>query len=210
MQFYFRWATIVLIEAFAFILLTQAPVFCIDSVIVDLGTLGGTKSEAWGINNLDEVVGLAYLAGDINYHAFLYSGGVMKDLGISNCADPNGKSVARRINDSGQIAGFSCFLPGNLSRAFLYNEGVMENLGTLGGSQSEAWGINNSGHVVGSAALGGDAVSHAFLYSGGVMKDIGTLGSGTWSWAYGINDSDQIVGSSYYLLGHKCRSCLSL
>ena len=38
MKFCIKWTTIVLIEAFAFILLTQAPVYCIDSVIVDLGT----------------------------------------------------------------------------------------------------------------------------------------------------------------------------
>ena len=169
-----------------------------DYVITDLGTLGGTKSDALDINNNNEVVGAAYLAGDNVYHAFLYSGGVMTDLGVDGCTDPSARtSWAFRINDSGQIAGTSCFLlpRGPTDRAFLYDAGVMTELGTLGGTASQARGINNSGHVAGSAALAGDVFSHAFIYSGGVLTDIGTLtGVSGSSWAYDINDSDQVVG----------------
>jgi probable HAF family extracellular repeat protein len=173
-----------------------------DYVILDLGVLTGTKSEAWGINNNNDVVGLAYLNGDAVNHAFLYRGGIMTDLGVATCTDPNGKSNARRINDAGQIAGKSCFwLPGNADRAFLYDAGVMTDLGTLGGTASEAWGINKSGHVAGTAAISGDAAAHAFLSKkiDGIMTmtDLHTLG-GAWSWAYDINDSDQVVGESRY------------
>jgi probable HAF family extracellular repeat protein len=171
--------------------------FAQNYVISDLGTLSGTKSEAWGINNNDAVVGRAFLAGDSVYHAFLYGGVMLTDLGIGSCTNPSGHSFAFRINDSGQIAGVSCMaVAGNLDRAFIY-DGVMKDLGTLGGTQSEARGINNSGHVVGTAAIALDAAAHAFIYSGGVMTDLGTLG-GSWSWAYGINDSDQVVGSARF------------
>ncbi len=41
--------------------------------------------------------------------------------------------------------------------------------------------------------------NHAFLYSGGVMSDLGTLG-GSYSGAYAINDSGQVVG--YYHIAY--------
>jgi probable HAF family extracellular repeat protein len=39
-------------------------------------------------------------------------------------------------------------------------------------------------------------VRHAFLYSGSTMTDLGTLG-GQYSYAWGINDSGQVVGEAY-------------
>jgi probable HAF family extracellular repeat protein len=46
---------------------------------LDLGTLGGTQSFAYAINNNGDVVGYSYTAsGDT--HAFSYSGGVLMDL----------------------------------------------------------------------------------------------------------------------------------
>jgi probable HAF family extracellular repeat protein len=51
--------------------------------IVDLGTLGGASSNATGINDSSQVVGWANPAGSTARHAFLYSGGVMSDLGHS-------------------------------------------------------------------------------------------------------------------------------
>ena len=199
-----RTAIVLVAIVFAFVL-AQSRAFGIDYVVTDLGTLGGTKSEAHGINNNDEVVGLSYvpyLTGDFVFHAFLYSQDVMTDLGVATCTDQYGKSVARGINDSGQIVGRSCFwVPGNFDRPFLYSQGVMNDLGTLGGSAGEAWDINNLGHVVGDAAITGDVARHAFLAKemDGIMTmiDLGTLG-GSWSTAYGINDSDQVVGASRY------------
>ena len=68
------------------------------------------------------------------------------------------------------------------------------DLGTLGGTNSAAFGINESGQVVGYAeTISGE--EDAFLYTSGTMKDLGTLG-GTFSDANGINDADQVVGFS--------------
>ena len=49
--------------------------------VTDLGTLGGTASRAYGINNSGKVVGWAWYSNDIP-HAFLYSGSTISDLGV--------------------------------------------------------------------------------------------------------------------------------
>src|ERR1039458_9086707 len=66
--------------------------------ITDLGTLGGTQSWASGINASGQVVGSAQIAGDATWHAFLYSGGIMTDLGTLG-----GYTAAIGINASGQV-----------------------------------------------------------------------------------------------------------
>lgn len=49
--------------------------------LTDLGTLGGSSSSAFGINDTGQVVGSSAIAGDAVQHAFLYSNGSMADLG---------------------------------------------------------------------------------------------------------------------------------
>lgn len=69
-------------------------------------------------------------------------------------------------------------------------------LGTLGGTQSGAYGINASGQVVGWSLTAGDVAVHATLWSSGVITDLGTLGEDVSSMAFGINDHGQVVGRS--------------
>ena len=69
--------------------------------------------------------------------------------------------------------------------------GTLTDLGTLGGTNSHAYGMNAAGQVVGDADTAGGA-THAFLYSGGVMTDLtpsAHIAAGT-----AINDSGQVVG----------------
>ena len=74
------------------------------------------------------------------------------------------------------------------------------DLGTLGGTESRAYGLNSNGDVVGSYVAGG--VTHAFVWhdsdgdwemDAGEMQDLGTLG-GAQRAASSINDSGQITG----------------
>jgi probable HAF family extracellular repeat protein len=102
------------------------------------------------------------------------------------------------INDSGQLWGaFN-------SADFTYHsfitgpDGVGRTLlGSLDGDDgSVARDFNNSGQVVGYDLVNG--FNHAFMTGpdGIGITDLGTLGGGE-SKAYGINDSGQVVGSSY-------------
>lgn len=164
----------------------KATLFSLDGPAIDLGTLGGPKASAAGINEDGDVVGVSDLANGQS-HAFLYSEGVMYDLGTLGGTVSN----ANAINNNGEIVGRSTLANGAI-RAFLYKEGVMYDLGTLGGAASVAFDINDKGDVVGFARVA-NGQAHAFLYKDGVMQDLGALG-GTDSRAYGINNRGEIIG----------------
>ena len=143
-------------------------------------------SRAWGINNRGQAVGDTN-TGTNGLTAWLYSGGVMTDLGITGWA--------RAVNDSGQIVG-RVKQPGTSYdfHAFLYSTGVVTDLGTLNyGNYSSAFNVNNIGQVVGEAFANSMEDVHAFLYTGGGMLDLGTLG-GYYSKANSINNLGQVVG----------------
>ena len=160
--------------------------------VTDLGTLGGLQSNAYGINTAGQVVGYSFLPDNTTSHAFLWQNEVMTDLRTLGGTS----SVATGINTAGKVVGYSA-TPAVSSHAFLWDS-VMTDLGTLGGilSLSHAYGINTAGQVVGSSNIqDGENTTHAFLWENGVMSDLGTIG-GIHSFANGINDSSQVVGSA--------------
>jgi probable HAF family extracellular repeat protein len=172
----------------------------------DLGTLpGGTSSNAFAINNRNQVAGYSDLPNG-DSHAFLYSAGIMHDLGTLGS---DHSSVAYGINDHGQVVGYSYNPAGGSTstHAFLYSDGRMQDLGTLGGSFSYAVAINNRSEVVGTSYVpdGSQFGSpHAFIYSAGRLQDLNTLILGaqglTVNWASSINDAGQIA--AYTTDGH--------
>src|SRR2546426_2122976 len=141
--------------------LALLPVASAQPVIMDLGTLGGTSSFAFGINDAGQVVGNSTTASG-QVHAFLWTlGGTdgvptnpqMKDLGTLGGTS----SFAGSINLAGQVAGESSLADGSM-HAFLWQNGVMTDVGTLGGAFnsdptgfSVANAINNVGQVVGAS-----------------------------------------------------------
>jgi len=137
------------------------------------------------------VVGQATTASG-KWHAFLYDGTTMNDLGTFG----GSSSAAWGINDNGQVVGDAYASSGH-AHAFLYSSGTMTDLGTLGGLSSRAMGINFDGQVVGGTDVSSGA-EHAFLYTDGVMTDLNSLIDSASDWtlvqANAINDSGQIVG----------------
>ena len=174
----------------ALVLTLMLPAICSAAsyTVTDLGTLGGPQSVAYGINDSGQVVGTSAPVGFAPRHAFLYSGGVMKDL--NDLVSGGGSAtlgIAYGINDSGQITGMG----GPGYGAFLFSGGGVQDCGTLYGNSSRGYAINASGEVVGGS-------DHAFLYSGGVMQDLNSLIDPLFGWAlnnaWAINNSGQIVG----------------
>lgn len=178
----------------------------------DLGTLGGTNSNALGLNEpggLNEAGQVAGTSGLSNgsARAFRYSGvpgagGSMANLGTLGGSG----SVGTTINNLGHVTGASS-ITGNLAAHAFRSSGppgsggAMVDLGTLGGIESFGLGINDAGQVVGySFVTGNESDEQAFLYTGtsgagGSMVALGTLG-GRSSVAFSINNAGQIAGFS--------------
>lgn len=159
-----------------------------DSVLVDLGTLGGSGSWAQSINDGGQVAGWSFTASGAT-HGFVWRDSVLSDLGTlgGDFSKPTGE------NRAGQVVGSSTTASG-ATHAFLWQDSTMQDLGTLGGNYSSAAAINDAGQVVGeSSTLTGEI--HAFLWTGGVMTDLGTLG-GTSSSAAAINSGGAVTGVS--------------
>jgi probable HAF family extracellular repeat protein len=181
-----------------FVLFITEP--CIHAQVMysltDLGTLGGSSSEANGINDAGEVVGDSYMASGAE-QGFLYNGSI---VGLGTLGGQT--SFANGINDSGQIVGYSSTSTG-AQDAYLYSNGTMVDLndevsGTDGWTMIAANAINNAGQVTGYAGDG--SASDAFLFSNGMFTRLyanyygGAVG-------YAINDNAEIAGDFLLVIG---------
>ncbi|HXJ56569.1 MAG TPA: HYR domain-containing protein [Verrucomicrobiae bacterium] len=162
-----------------------------NGVADGLNALGGTMSEAFAINRLNQVVGDAATVGDAELHGFLAVGHTLFDLGTLGGAN----SLATSVSDSGYVVGYSEIVGGSVDfHAFLRAGSGLIDLGTLGGSLSSASAVNNVGRVIGDSTIAGDLENHAFFYDG-TLHDLGTFG-GSYSTAAALNDSGLVTGES--------------
>ena len=162
--------------------------------VVDLGTLGGLYSSAYGINESGQIVGCSQTeAGEM--HAFVWDAEVgMIDIGTLGGSE----SIAYAINNAGQVVGSAQTAGGEL-HAFLWEKGEMIDLGILpGGNCTEATAINDAGQVVGMArtSASSDSWQRAFLWENGAMANLGVLDGATNSSAADINIRGRVVGTS--------------
>jgi probable HAF family extracellular repeat protein len=182
-----------------------------DGSVVDLGTLGGNESSAFGVNDRGQVVGCATTAvvesyawpygqpcfGPQQSRAFIWQYGAMKDLGTLGGPD----ALAELVNDRGRVAGWSLTdstvnpatgIP--TQHPFLWENGKMRDLGTIGGTAVYLINdLNNRGQIVGGMNVVGDQSFHPFLWDGVSLRDLGTFG-GDFGSADWINEAGDVVG----------------
>jgi probable HAF family extracellular repeat protein len=123
--------------------------------LIDLGTLGGSWSRTIAINDKGQVIGESSTAGGYS-HAFLYSKGMLTDLGTLG--------HPFYINDKGQWIGYSSWVPPYPT--FLYSDGIKTNLTQVVFDlflvdKFQGNGINKAGQIIGTGYRDGN--EHAFI-----------------------------------------------
>ena len=162
--------------------------------VQDLGTLGtGLYSEAWGVNNLGQVVGWSYTDGGsglTGMHGFLHS----QAEGLVDLTPESDTGSARDINDAGQVTGYKTAF-GGFYHAFRWQGGTFVDLGVVPGfAHSFGLAINASGRVAGNSTSASGNSERLFRFTDGTgLQNLGGVGEHNVAW--GINASGQVVGS---------------
>jgi probable HAF family extracellular repeat protein len=171
--------------------------------VTDLGTLGGSQSRAFGLNNCGRVVGDSWPSGSSSNHPFFWNDdnanglsdpGEMKDLGTLG----GDSATASALNGAGVAAGSGFDASSNLHSFVWTAASGKTDIGTIpGDTQSLAFDINDAGQVVGLSELDqGDLfVERAYVWDQAAgMRAIPASGGLTPTIAYGVNNAGQIVG----------------
>ena len=162
------------------VLALRAVAAAVASVLLAVGAVQGRALEpARNTPVPDVVVGAPHVP---MYH--------VTDLGTLS---GDTQSEGGAINAAGDVTGESTDVDYSVGQAFRYHDGTLTGLGVLNaGDVSAGAAINASGEVAGVSS--GDGGDFATTWSGTTITDIS---SGVESWATGINDDGDVVGSMY-------------
>ena len=179
---------------------TVDPFLWDNGKMTDLGNFGGATSGVWDVNNKGQVVGLAYLPGDLMWHGFFWNG-VLVDTGSLGGRG----AYLGWVNESGVAVGGSFLADEQTVHTTLWSKGTLTDIGAVGQDTcAQAYAINSSQQAVGESApscsvwpFGG----RAFLWeNGGPMVDLNALIENPSDlhvyYPLYITDSGQIIGAA--------------
>jgi len=129
----------------------------INGQINDLGTLGGTQSAAWAINDKGVIVGESMIVGDAIFHAFVYDSAASNQMIDIGAVEPNASSYAYAINNYGVIVGEQVLSSINRQHAAMYVAGEWIDLQQTyfpTYDSSVALDISDNGWIVGTGVNG--------------------------------------------------------
>jgi probable HAF family extracellular repeat protein len=155
----------------------------------DLGTLGGSTSEAYGINTNGRIVGRSKTSSGA-WHAFSWVPSTMTDLGTLG----GSHSEAQDVSDGNLIVGESSTAdPEVTERAFLWHDGSMADLDDPNGkafcrADTHANAVNGNGLIVGYIN-DSECFLLPALWENGTATPFQGIGV-----ASDINDEGQVVG----------------
>jgi len=155
-----------------------------------LGTLGGTRSEAWAINDHGCAAGYSQTTGNLK-HAVLWS----EDTGIMDLGTLGGpESHAASMNNKGQVVGFSQVASGKWHAFFWDPNTGMKDIGptSLLWPPGDCLHINNNGLVVGRFGSATDEMLISTWSAGGGLGAVPTP-QGTDAFPLALNDADQVI-----------------
>jgi probable HAF family extracellular repeat protein len=159
---------------------------------VNLGSLGGTSSQALRVNEAGQVAGLSSTA-DGTVHAFLRTaGGQLLDISLGGAVDEFSPLL---LNEAGLIAGTGADADGAVF-GFVSNGTTTTAVTGDGVNGSSVVDLNATGAVAGNVQVADG--TRAYVYRNGLLVQIGTFaadGSG-FSQASDLSDSGVVVGTA--------------
>ncbi len=179
-------------------LLVIAVCSCVQAAVATSSNLqfhvlqvpGASRTVAYGLNNLGQIVG-TYTAAGVG-HGFLYDSGVFTTID-----DPQGTgTLVTGINDGSEVVGYSS------ARGFSELNGVYTSISYPGSKATFPSSVNNSGDIVGSYD-DGQGKQHGFLFSNGVYTTIDPPNSAV-TLLGGINNNRIIAGTVCLSTTRKC------